>query len=175
MTIGFQRPHTPKSTVRPTTKLICVAAGFLEGEGCFNWRKPKLLHHSTTFRISAIQVNREPVDKLQQLFGGNIASKSARGRSQAAFIWSVNGERAFGVALTIFQFLSKRRQQQILKGFATMRRGRGTKDVCSKGHPLNGENLTWEHKSSGIAYRRCRKCACTYWRRWYHKHKTIKK
>jgi len=50
-----------------TTKDICWAAGFIEGEGCIS--KHKI---NGAIRIFLAQVNKEPIDKLKEIFGGRI-------------------------------------------------------------------------------------------------------
>lgn len=73
---------TAKATERPPARntkydhaasslAIAWAAGFLEGEGWFAYRDSRKGATSHP-RMGANQVNREPLERLQALFGGNI-------------------------------------------------------------------------------------------------------
>lgn len=171
MTIGFDRATTPKASVRPTPKQLAWAAGFLEGEGYFGWRFRDNPNWSPSFRITAVQVQREPLDLLQQLFGGKISPRPARGKSQAAFTWHVSGSRALGIALTLYQFMSTKRKAQITEGLAEARVGHGNKTKCINGHDLTDENAKWQTRD-GKKIRKCRECTNRWWREWYHKSKS---
>lgn len=98
------------AAIRPTTRELAWAAGFLEGEGSFNLK---------CSRVGAPQVEREPLERLHRLFGGRICPKpvgAARRlgiRAQDAWYWYVNGPRARGVMLTLYTLLSTKRRAQI--------------------------------------------------------------
>ena len=97
------------------------AAGFLEGEGCF---------HSPTTRYGSFAITcsqtetREPLDRLQQLFGGSIhlADKSsvrAKGSStRDCFVWALSGPTAVKAAGQLLPLMSQRRQSQIINQLA---------------------------------------------------------
>lgn len=93
--------------VSPTTVDLAWAAGFMEGEGSFMVNR-KSLGRNACARCSAAQKQREPLDKLQRLFGGGV--KPFKG---SYFRWDVSGARARGVMLTLFTFLSTRRRGQV--------------------------------------------------------------
>lgn len=94
---------------------IAWAAGFLEGEGCFMKRKNPL--HSMSPRISAVQKQREPLDRLVKLFGGKVSKEwQKRERTYgegSIWRWTVYGPRAVGIMMTIFTWMSPRRRQRI--------------------------------------------------------------
>lgn len=96
----------------PSLRELEWAAGFLEGEGSFNFDKQCLGRG----RVGANQVNKEPLEKLLTLFGGHIytrmPSKNGIGKQQI-HTWVVTGPRARGVMMTMYTLLSKRRQQQV--------------------------------------------------------------
>lgn len=96
---------------------LAWAAGFLEGEGFFGNES-----NGGGFRIAARQNDRAPLDKLQRLFGGPICVVSQRSnklaRQSSIFDWTVSGERARGVAFTLFTFLSPRRRKQVREALA---------------------------------------------------------
>lgn len=113
---------TPTASTHPSAKDIAWAAGFLEGEGSFT-------HTGTAERVSASQVDTEPLHRLQRLFGGKLSGRTnQRGfglfGNPAQYIhrWTVNSARARGVALTVYTFLSARRQEQVKAMLAKFKR-----------------------------------------------------
>ncbi len=75
----------PLPAVQPKPLDVAWAAGFIEGEGTF------VCSHGRGIRVKVVQVNREPLDKLQRLFGGKIYRQKTYGRWQRSFTWIVNG------------------------------------------------------------------------------------
>jgi hypothetical protein len=110
--LGWQKPNTPRATQKPTVKDIYWAAGFYEGEGFATDTK-------TSQQISAVQVNKEPLERLQKHFGGTVRLQNryayTRPNSKPIWRWRICGPRARGFAMTIFTLLSKRRQEQLVK------------------------------------------------------------
>ena len=96
-----------------TTTELAWAAGFLEGEGFFG----KASGGVTGFRISCRQNQKEPLEKLQRLFGGWLCAVSTKSNALAKtpviHDWTVSGDRARGIAFTLFTFLSRQRREQI--------------------------------------------------------------
>lgn len=87
---------------------LYYAAGFLEGEGSF------VVRERFDPSITAGQVQLEPLERLQELFGGNIyPCKLAKNGRQPSHVWNLNGSRAIGLMLTLFPMMSTRRQSQI--------------------------------------------------------------
>ena len=87
------------------------AAGFLEGEGSFNRRGCE--------RVSAVQVNKEPVDRLLALFGGaTVQYERKHPVWKPTWQWYISGSRARGVMMTLFPLLSHKRQDQIRHAIA---------------------------------------------------------
>jgi hypothetical protein len=93
---------------RPITRDIAWAAGFYEGEGTCNYA-------TRSQHVVVNQVEREPLEKLQRMFGGTIRPIKAHHRSQASWRWCAHGPRARGVMMTLYVLLSKKRQAQIRK------------------------------------------------------------
>src|SRR5215469_9258994 len=90
---------------------IAWAAGFLEGEGCFAVAK-------TCVRVSACQVQREPLNKLASLFGGNINLKlrnSINPSHKDIYIWYLPSRGSVEVAMTVYAFMSSKRRYEIEK------------------------------------------------------------
>ena len=106
--VGRMNRTTPRATVSPTTVDLAWAAGFLEGEGTF-------LTNNRSGQAKASQVQREPLERLARFFGGSITlvHKNRRPNESNIYHWSVSGARARGVMMTLFPFLSPRRQSQI--------------------------------------------------------------
>jgi len=115
--LGHQPPSSlgrvasASATIRIRLRDLAWAAGFLEGEGSFSGRS----------RVSASQVQREPLDRLASLFGGTVRERKDRTsrpwHQQQLHQWDVSGARARGVMLTLYPMMSQRRQQQIHQVF----------------------------------------------------------
>lgn len=95
-------------------------AGFLEGEGafmCHNHRRPqqKVTYPYWVPIVDAVQVNREPIERLQATFGGRIVSlaKNRNGNRQQAYSWRLHGRRAIAFMMTMWTLMSGRRRAQI--------------------------------------------------------------
>jgi hypothetical protein len=104
---GVENQSTAKSTVSPTLRDIAWAAGFLEGEGSF-------VRRGVSTVVSAGQVNKEPVQRMLELFGGSLNSYDREPPNAPTFwTWLAAGARGRGVAMTVYPFLSARRQRQV--------------------------------------------------------------
>src|SRR6478609_6611312 len=100
------RRATPRATARPTKLDLAWAAGFLEGEGSF--LLTGRAGHQTS-RVMAFQKQREPLNRLQRIFGGSVTKL----RTRDIHTWTVCGARARGVMMTLFLSFSPDRQSQI--------------------------------------------------------------
>jgi hypothetical protein len=105
-TSGWVKRSTPARTKAPTLLDIAWAAGFLEGEGSFE-------RTGSSHRVRAGQVQREPLERLQAMFGGAIKPQVRRRSHQQAFMWNVGGANARGVAMTVYTLVSEFRRSQI--------------------------------------------------------------
>ena len=92
----------PRATASPTSADLHWAAGFLEGDGYFG-------HASTaSCEVEVLQLNREPLDRLQRLFGGSVTTCAMRGMyTRQPYRWRVSGPRARGVMYTLFTMFSR--------------------------------------------------------------------
>ena len=106
---GVENKSTLKSTLRPTLQDIAWAAGFLEGEGSFQRKGGGNL----SITVSAVQVNKEPVQRMVDLFGGSLKMYRRPLPSADIWRWDANGARGRGVAMTLYPFLSAKRQAQV--------------------------------------------------------------
>ena len=103
------RPHKfsvyhDKATERPTLRDIAWAGGFFEGEGsCIRWGRNEC-------RVHIGQKNRWPLDRMLALFGGRISESEMNGAP--FYDWHMSGARGRGFLMTIYTFLSPRRQEQ---------------------------------------------------------------
>lgn len=113
---------------------IAFCAGFIEGEG---WMTPPAIKRNGTMasgaRIAACQVVREPLCKLQDIFGGTIIVKKAQKHKhphwQDQYVWSVYGNKAIGIMMTIYPFMSDRRKERIRICIDLWRQHRFTKPM----------------------------------------------
>lgn len=136
------------------------AAGFIEGEGTFYFDR-----RAVTLRVP--QVQREPLERLQALFGGDIGYRGVdrvqMGR-QPIFIYRCSGARAVGVAMTLYSMMSPGRKFQIRRALAQWRVYPGRKwTTCRKGHPYV-EGSHWSYPMADkfgrpTVKRICKACA----------------
>lgn len=132
---------------------LAWAAGFLEGEGSFGC-------HGGSTRVSAGQVQKEPLDRLMKLFGGRLTQKKPGGLgTQPLWIWVLPAKRSAAVMMTLYSFMSPRRKGQIEESLSVWRKSRlirvGGSDKCTKGHDINGDNARFVR---GRKYPTCKQC-----------------
>lgn len=106
--LGRESPHTPKAISRPTIRDIAWVAGIFEGEGC-------ALYTTQTTRVSVAQNDRWILDKMSMLFGGTIRKgySASKLSNNPSWVWVASGARARGIGMTIYRWLSPRRQEQM--------------------------------------------------------------
>lgn len=119
-------PHTPESrianlrksrpigwckaslapTEHPTTFDIVWAAGIFEGEGCAN---------KNGSHLEVAQKDEWLLNRFRALFGGSIEHNRVNGFDPTKTIsrWYLTGPRARGLVMSIYKFMSPRRQGQI--------------------------------------------------------------
>lgn len=135
----------------PTT-FLHWAAGFLEGEGTF-------YTNQKNYRVSAPQVQLEPLERLLAALGGKINLRISRsGNSGPIFIWRIDGVAAIGLMMTLYPLMSPKRQGQIRRVLAlwkTRQALTGNKHKCKYGHPLSGPNM---ERRPGDNARTCLTC-----------------
>ena len=131
-------------------------AGFLEGDGSF------LFGTNRTPLITAAQVQRWPLEKLQCLYGGKINLTIYKNRPKWSNIyrWSLTGERAAGLMMTLYPLMWTRRRGQILLALGGWKAAPVPKKYrthCERGHEYTESN-TYRHENS----RQCRQCMRIY-------------
>lgn len=97
--------HLLVAKSKPTIQDIFFAAGFYEGEGsCSNYQ--------------AMLTQKDPfvLQKMKQLFGGNLRLVD---KDTKIYRLTLTGSRARGFLMTIYKFLSPRRQEQIKKAICS--------------------------------------------------------
>ena len=103
-------------------KDIYWAAGFLEGEGAFTHANGHLL-------IAASQVQKEPLIRLKNLFGGSLKYWPKKNRRTSfgggIWAWRVSAKTARGLAMTLYTIMSPKRRKAIRKGLGNWKRGLG--------------------------------------------------
>lgn len=94
------------------------AAGFIDGEGYMSSRGG-----DTTPTVSANQNARELLDRLSNLFGGNVkqANPIYKGKPKPIYVWRIYGARAVGVMMTIYSLMSEKRKKEIREALAIWR------------------------------------------------------
>lgn len=107
----FQRKATIRASISPTTADLHWAAGLLEGEGCFFYKK-----HSGSPQITVGMTDLDIIQRLQNLFGGSIRKKEPKNpKHKTQWHWNVYGSRARGIIMTLYGLFGERRQARILE------------------------------------------------------------
>lgn len=165
------KQRAPQRTLAPTVADLYWAAGFLEGEGCFASREsphPKWKVPTLGIDVLAVQVQKEPLERLQRWFGGSLRQReqtpSTHGyEQQPIWRWSLTSSRGIGLMMTLYKLMSPIRQEQIRKAIA-MWRARPLKRHwahCVYGHEFDEAN-TRQKKAHGYTFRKCRRCDFLY-------------
>jgi transposase len=88
---------------------LAWTAGFLEGDGSFSVS-------GADPRVSATQVELEPLNRLLSLHGGAIyPHKPAGFGKKKGHAWVLRGGKGIGLMMTLYPFMCSRRQRQIKK------------------------------------------------------------
>lgn len=141
---------------KPVSALhLSWAAGFIEGEGSFSSAGKE------SACVTAAQVQKEPIDRLQALFGGRVVQRYTKGHSsKPIWVWSLPARRSIEVMMTLYVLMSPRRQAQIRaaldmwKSQKRILRPHGS-SVCGNGHDLTADNVY----ITSAGHRKCRACA----------------
>jgi|SRR5579872_2648762 len=135
---------------------VAWAAGFLEGEGTFRFTK------SRSVCVSAPQKGTECLLRLQKLFGGSIYGPYTE--THRIPQWQLTGNKAVGVMMTVYSFMSEKRKGEIKKAINIWKSiplnsftHIAVFGKCLKGHDWIPENIIIEYKN-GKEHRRCRLC-----------------
>lgn len=133
---------------------VAWAAGFIEGEGNFG------VKGNGGVSLTAPQVQREPLERLQRLFGGNIRHTAHTYTGKPIYRWGVHGSPAAAATMTILSLLSPRRKDQAVALLDKWKASPGHRNLqkthCPKGHEYTAENIYRTKKSP--EWRRCRAC-----------------
>lgn len=79
------------------------AAGFIEGDGTFNKQQ----------RVQATQNSEEPLQHLEEIFGGKTYRCRGERSRRDHFKWDLRGDQAVEVMLTLYPLMSRKRRNQI--------------------------------------------------------------
>lgn len=153
------------ATEHPRFSDIAWAAGVYEGEGHCRWA-----NGGTYATVS--QKDRWLCDRLKVLFGGSVYfhvrkdNRAGFAPESPIFTWTATGARSRGFLMTIYAFLSPRRQGQI-RGVLLNNRAKGHHSLrqthCKNGHALSGSNLLIQQQTARQHKRRvCRTCKIRY-------------
>jgi hypothetical protein len=155
-----------------TPRQIEWAAGFLEGEGSFRWTRTR----SPFALVSAGQVQREPLERLQAIFGGQIYARPRHESNRQDFWqWQKAGGGAAGIMMTLYSLMSPRRKDQIrtaVAGWRTTRPRKRVNNRCGNGHEMTPEN-TYIFPDGTRNY--CRMCVRIGNRKSDHKRRAARK
>lgn len=136
-------------------KDIYWLAGFIEGEGCFQFHKK---NHAPYITIS--QKDPQCLYDIKNIFGGSIHSYRDR-EENIYYKWTASTRLASGLMLTLYSLLSDRRKEKIKecitqwKNVPTVGHYKRNKLlICHLGHDLTNDNniYLWRGK------RRCKRC-----------------
>jgi len=93
----------------PTSLDIAWVAGFYEGEGSCGWK------HTDKIQVPQSEDGLMVLKKCVELFGGSISRRGGNGtkKGKLMYEWHIHGSRARAFSMTIYKFLSPKRQNQI--------------------------------------------------------------
>lgn len=94
-------------------------AGYLEGEGCFTSNSQNGKKYA---RCQAMSIDYDILRLLQDAAGGIVNGPYTRPGRQKFWRWGLNGDAAIVLMLDIYDYMSKRRQHQILTALMHYRR-----------------------------------------------------
>jgi hypothetical protein len=137
-----------------TTRDLAWTAGFMDGEGHFNFQYTPV--------ATAAQNDRELLDRLRGLYGGTVRwDARPKQRNGGIHSWTVCGQVAAGLMMTLFPMLSQKRRAQIRASLGAWRAkgrriGEGrTRTHCSRGHLYDAVRSRRGRPPSRV----CRQCA----------------
>lgn len=143
--------------------------GFLEGEGSFQCH--------TSARVSASQVQFEPIEKLVEIAGGKYAlNQPTRKNEQPCFRWELNVEDSMEVMRRTYLLMSPKRREQIKdsmeKQLAKRYKRPNNSQFCVNGHELTEAN-TYLYRRPGLpehakGVRYCRICTSKRLKKYNH-------
>lgn len=149
-----------------TVPQIAWAAGFLEGEGSFGC-------YGGTPRVTAAQVQKEPLDRLAMMFGGRMWLKPAGNgfrNKKPIWTWVLNKQRSAEVMMTLYTFMSPKRQDEIEKSLGAWKASRSIRKagakMCLRGHAIEGYNAMVVPDRT---YPICRTCKNDVRKAWRHR------
>ena len=89
-----EAPPVPEPRTAPDPVLAAWAAGFLDGEGCiFGYERIAGGYRRFSFGIQVAQAVREPLDLLQQTWGGAVRfQKKQQSHYRDQWSWTISGE-----------------------------------------------------------------------------------
>jgi len=94
-----------------TDLLDAWAAGFIDGEGYIYVVKRGERPNSIDVGIQCYQIERSPLERLQELYGGSIVARKTPGRRDG-WSWRIHGGTALRVALPrLIPYLTFKRQK----------------------------------------------------------------
>lgn len=149
---------------------ITWLAGFIDGEGCFYIGKAR------TPKVQVAQKDPWPLLKIQRMLGGRIYRFKGRTKPSESYnLLMITGKKAIGVMMTLYQFLSPRRQAKISQILGIWKaiplRGKcNIKTHCKRGHLLNEETTFQRADGTG---RECRACSAAGKTRSYQRLKVV--
>src|SRR5262249_40360746 len=137
-----------------TSEQLYWAAGFLEGEGSFLASsaacRSRPNRKTFSLRVVAMQVQTEPLERLQRMFGGKVCihtdNRERRPNWSPCFKWIVHGTRAAAIMLTLWSIMSPRRKRQIEDAIVKWKTNRSQSEGCKEGAPKG-----WVTRRSRIA------------------------
>lgn len=144
---------------------IAWAAGFLEGDGSFGIAR--------VINITAVQIQLEPLLKLQKLFGGAITGRPTPKGDKILSRWQVYSGRAAELMMTFYPLMSLDRKKQIQKALKRWRAtGPASRDKthCPQGHVYDKVYQAKDPTLKIQRYRYCRTCHNAACSRWNEKH-----
>ena len=132
---------------------IAWAAGFYEGEGCIGF-------YGNTLMLRVGQVQKEPLERLQRMFGGSIYLQQRKDPNhKPIWRWTLSTRKAAQAAMTLLALLSPRRTKQVKEALTIWKkaptpespRPGGQKTLCVNGHEFS-ERPRFDYKGHKVCF-----------------------
>ena len=98
----------------PSPMDLAWAAGFLDGEGCFQigrYFDKRKGYQRYMARVGATQKRREPLDFLQRMFGGTIVGRFNKNWNTTYWFWYLATQQAVSAAEKLIPYLRLKRAE----------------------------------------------------------------
>jgi hypothetical protein len=95
---------------------LAWAAGFIDGEGCVSLIKRRngdgYLYYQANLNVP--QIDKAPLDKLKEMFGGNIRANKIIGNRRPSFTWTIHAASCRKALQEMLPYLIVKKKEALL-------------------------------------------------------------